>query len=391
MFHWPVLVGVLAFALTGSVNEEPSIAMEEVINSIHGQGPVRVTSQLVLELSPPEDMGESHVSEPVSATIDWSSPGNGVFRLGDYDAFIHDDDVVITREGVQDAYVRLMDTNQAADSIRAAFQSCPFPMLAIAFPDGEQDGLVRFLMPDVIEPLTLTTRRDDRGRLSMLEWKGQDVMFELDIDPETGRPATGLLHRNAGKDLPAGARLISRWTWSYEDIPSEDSMTFERGNRFRVDRLASLKRAGNGDSAAPDLRLTSLNGTIIDLKALRGRVVVVDFWATWCRPCIKALPSLQKLAEETAEMPVVILGVDCFEQGTADEIRNKVESRVAELSLTFPILLDVNSDVASRWGVQGIPATFVIDPAGKIVARHQGAGADYLDQLREEVEQALSR
>lgn len=211
----------------------------------------------------------------------------------------------------------------------------------------------------------------------------------LKIDPVSGRPVTGMLVEEDVAGLPTGSRLRSRWSWAYEEIPQEDAVAFQRGNRFRVDRLTALTVSGDEVVRIPTLRLASLDGKMIDLESLRGRVVVVDFWATWCNPCIKALPKLQQLSEEMAHLPVTILGVDCYEKGSAGEIRKKVEARVKSLSLTFTILLDETGETARNWGVQGIPATFVIGPDGQIVASHTGAGADYLDKLREEIEAAL--
>ncbi len=133
---------------------------------------------------------------------------------------------------------------------------------------------------------------------------------------------------------------------------------------------------------APDFSLSDPSGETVHLRDLRGRVVVVDFWATWCPPCRELMPHIQKMHEELAANGLTVLGLDVGED--AATVTKFAEKR----SYTFRLLLDAEPQVTSRYFVQGYPTTFVIDRAGRIAFRDMGsvnpAG------LRAAVEKALS-
>ncbi len=124
--------------------------------------------------------------------------------------------------------------------------------------------------------------------------------------------------------------------------------------------------------AAPDFALEDFERKLWRLSALRGRVVVVNFWASWCPPCRTELPSLETLHRTTAKMGVVVLGVN------AGEPWDTVAAFALGLSpgLTFPILTDEKGSVMRDWNVKALPATYVVDPNGIIVLRALG-GRDF--------------
>ncbi|HVM92253.1 MAG TPA: TlpA disulfide reductase family protein [Terriglobales bacterium] len=111
-----------------------------------------------------------------------------------------------------------------------------------------------------------------------------------------------------------------------------------------------------------DLSLKDLNGKTWTLSALRGKVVLVNFWATWCPPCRKEMPDLQALYERFEPQGLVILGI-------SDEETSKVEPFIHERKVTFPILLDPGREVNEEFIVKGIPKSFVYDREGKLVAQ----------------------
>ena len=136
---------------------------------------------------------------------------------------------------------------------------------------------------------------------------------------------------------------------------------------------------------APTLELDKWIGDETSLEKLRGQVVVIDFWATWCGPCVAGLPTMQKVTDAFKDRGVVFYGIDLRESA------DKVQSFVDKKKWTFSVLLDKNGDVAKKYNVNGIPHSVVIGKDGKILNVHVGfGGAEALEkQLTEELEAAL--
>lgn len=137
---------------------------------------------------------------------------------------------------------------------------------------------------------------------------------------------------------------------------------------------------------AVDFKLPNLNGTAISLSSLRGKVVFLNVWATWCAPCREEMPSIETLYEEFSKYPdFVVLAVSQDSAG-----RSAVDSYVRRNGLKFNVLLDPQNEVGEAYDVSGIPETFIIDRSGRIVAHHVGpydwAQPEMRDALRELIE-----
>ena len=127
---------------------------------------------------------------------------------------------------------------------------------------------------------------------------------------------------------------------------------------------AAMKKLKDEDRqrATADFTLSDIKGQAWTLSALRGKVVLVNFWATWCPPCRKEMPDMQALYERFAPRGLVILAI-------SDETHDKVDPFIAEKKYTYPILLDSDRKVNAMFTVQGIPKSFVYDRNGKLVAQ----------------------
>ena len=118
---------------------------------------------------------------------------------------------------------------------------------------------------------------------------------------------------------------------------------------------------------APDFALRNLEGSEVSLKDFEGKVVFLNFWATWCGPCREEMPSMERLWQRFKEEDFIILAVDLRES------RGEVISFMKEYDLTFPVLLDSKGEVGSMFGVRAIPTTYLLDSEGRIVGGAIGA------------------
>jgi len=133
-----------------------------------------------------------------------------------------------------------------------------------------------------------------------------------------------------------------------------------------VPLLSEAQQAGKGltplpdKPLAPDFMLTDLDENQHRLSDYRGRVVIINFWATWCPPCRAEMPSMQRAWEQLHKQGIQMLGVDVGE----DE--DTIFQFTANYPVEFPLLLDQDSRVIDQWPVRGLPTTFVVDPEGRI-------------------------
>lgn len=137
-------------------------------------------------------------------------------------------------------------------------------------------------------------------------------------------------------------------------------------------------------STAPDFSLPTLSGDEVRLRDLRPQVVVVNFWATWCPPCIEETPSLRRFSETVKEDGVIVVGVSVDQD--ADTLRKFVE----KYELTFPIARDPTQAVAARYGSFKFPETYIIDRSGRIAEKIVGP-VDWDDHRMVEYVRGLAR
>ena len=154
------------------------------------------------------------------------------------------------------------------------------------------------------------------------------------------------------------------------------------------DEGGGLKNAASrGDRPqAPDFTLERLDGEgDLQLSSLRGKAVVVNFWASWCIPCKQEAPYLETVWQENRRRGLVVVGVD------AKDFRTDAKRFAKRFGLTFPLVYDGPGDTLDGFGVTGFPETFVLDRDGRVVEAFAGAvdGDDVRPRLMAAIDRAL--
>ena len=145
---------------------------------------------------------------------------------------------------------------------------------------------------------------------------------------------------------------------------------------------------GTGDAAsaadalktAPEFDLASLAGGTLNAADLKGKILVVDFWATWCQPCIAEIPNFNTLHHEQMDNNVVMLGIT-VESGSFDD----VEPYIDELGIEYPVVMGTENVVAGFGGLLGFPTTFVVTPDWKIYKKYLGQKVDKKELIEQDI------
>lgn len=154
-----------------------------------------------------------------------------------------------------------------------------------------------------------------------------------------------------------------------------DNALYLRAERFVDDPALAL------DQLAPAFTVKTLGGSRFDLDQMQGRVVLIDFWATWCAPCMKELPEIKKIAKDFAGQPLVILSVSW------DEDEQTWKDFVRKNQMTWPQYRDADHRLGRLFEVEGIPSYFTIDSKGVIASELLGEGFDVEGRLRKLIAQ----
>jgi peroxiredoxin len=134
---------------------------------------------------------------------------------------------------------------------------------------------------------------------------------------------------------------------------------------------------------AADFTLKSREGVNTKLSELRGQVVMVNFWASWCGPCRQEMPLLEQLFERYQSLGFTLLGVN------VDEDRAAADKMLRDVPVSFPILYDDQGKVSQEYQVKAMPSTFMVDRDGRIRYLHKGYKPGYEDDYQQQIRELL--
>jgi peroxiredoxin len=218
----------------------------------------------------------------------------------------------------------------------------------------------------------------------------KDIDLTVLVDPKSHLIRREILDI-AKRAKAMGANEIKSSTYTADfvntSVDSVDDATFA----WSPPPGSQMVQAGGGGDAsdlegkpAPDFELAKLDGQKVSSKDLKGTVYILDFWATWCGPCVASMPALNETFEKYKDKGVKVFACD------QQEDKETVSKFAKSNNLTLTVLLDTDASVGSHYGVTGIPQTVVVGKDGKVVKVFVGYGEGQEDNIRKAVDDALA-
>ena len=327
-------------------------------------------------------------------------PGRRVFvKNALLEAVALDKTFYLTQSDVPDKYVSVSYDRDFGSTLRnVAGAGSLFEPPPLAMHEGKSlDACIDTFRFNLLQQLRIAGCRaavagDDGKSYDEVQFTANNGELTLRIDRQTHFFATvsfqvkpagapeGFLVRVNGTFLPRAS--------------AEPPITFNAGSRTVVNNLTELasKRLALG-SPAPDFALETLDGKKIALQDLRGSVVLVDFWATWCVPCWKALKETQSIADwaATEKLPVKVFAVNTLEKGSdAGEKLKRVQAFWRSQGFAMPTLFDSNSEMFKAYASPGLPSMVLISQTGTILRYHEGLFPEMGETLKRELRDSLT-
>ena len=361
-------------------------ALKSIIEVYRSDKGLRVESKASTSAVKGEAVGKG---TEVDATFVFTSQRRAVMNFRKFELHIGGGKIVATHDSNALAYLEVNDNGSPYYQLFNAFQALPFPELALALGEDDPTEVCMQLMPQI--PNVVPTRVEQvetEGQVyDMLVLLSDDGSEELRLsfDPDTKfvEIAEGVLR--GGPNAEAGSELrfsVTSKVSRPKEAPTDAMFVVDVSSKQKVDGLSALidKReeaaedktvAGlKAGEPAPELVLPRVGEAgEWSLAAARGKPVLVDFWATWCGPCVGAIPELDKLATEFAGRVEVVM-VNTGETGSREErearIADVMKKRNVGVDSALKGVLDLDAAASRRWLVRAFPTTFLIAPDGTI-------------------------
>ncbi|MCC6320774.1 MAG: TlpA family protein disulfide reductase [Phycisphaerales bacterium] len=242
------------------------------------------------------------------------------------------------------------------------------------------------------------TGMDEPARFTVFISNATGLIRELrrDMTPMYREAIEGYAEDSPEDKKPVLER--AEWVFAFTDVKTNEPIAdseFEFKPAEGAKKVEKFEMNGGGEGGpdpqmamigkpAPAIKAKMLDGTAFDLASLKGKIVLLDFWATWCGPCVQAIPKVQKVAEKFADKGVVVLGINGDEGDT-----KKVTSFLEKKKISIRQVMDTDGSIGRDYGVTGIPCMVMLDAQGVVQDIHVGAGPSIESELTEQVEKML--
>lgn len=305
-----------------------------------------------------------------------------------------------------DSYVKLpepMELQDVVTSVPVIMGPYPEPILALSMA-GVDPAISWVGGMEVIEVADRANFADGRPAIHLVGRQADGVAWDLwisnDDSPEPLRmlfDLTPMLIQSQKMPIPAGYSQQIRYDFKsfrtsgdlqdslfrYTIKPS--ATQYDSVDQYYNEQQLSGEKHPLVGETAPNFRAADLNGKVIDSRQLKGRILVIDFWASWCKPCLEAMPMIEAVTKQMRDKNVVMLSINTGEQKQA------VQKFYRDEKITIPTLLDPEGKIADGFKADRIPQTTIVDSNGIVTDVLTGFNNsdDAAERLKAAIERAL--